>query len=574
MNEVIFEKLHILNNIYNNSIGTTTNVIKNTIQSSAIKTELYNHQKAMINAMHTYRDRMTRGFLHGNQAINGKLGIIGDSAGTGKTLSVLGYISTLLSTYPKITTELVDNSSKYFFSHQIFTVPDVSCANLIIVPHQLFSQWKNEIATHTTLKYVAIDSKRVLKGDSIAELIVSSSFVLTTAKCYKSIEEYAQQYGIHWNNIFIDEATSIFISPSMPKLRFQFLWLITNNWLPLIFKYATLLKNELYALHILQDRFQLNNELKNWLLEPNSNIYEGTVVSSAFFKEYLPYTHNARYYMLLRNSKETLEASVKIPYITTDLIKCRPNISLNGLISYFSSRNLEPIIPENKIQHIYQALSIPIISLDEYLLSQPMHKYQLIRKKVDEGECMICLEKASQLSITNCCHNIYCGKCLLQNALINHKCPTCRDVLTPTSIVCIDEISPDERLISRTKVEACLDILRNNRTSKFIIFTTFSNVFYQIYNDFDKLGLKAERLENNLFSLLKTIKNFNEGRTQILCVSNIDLLRGVTLTGASHLIFYHEQPFYELRQVLIHSVQRIGKKAPLKVIHLNSELSI
>ncbi len=571
MNEIIYEKLTILNSIYNNSLNSATNVVKNTIQSTAIKTELYNHQKTMINAMHLYRDRMTRGFLHGNQAINGKLGIIGDSAGTGKTLSVLGYLSSLQSTYPKITSELVENSTKYFFSHQLYTVSDASCTNLIIVPHHLFGQWKNDIAAHTTLKYVAIETKRVLKGDAIAEMMVSSSFVLTTAKCYKNIEEYARQYGIHWNNIFIDEATSIFISPSVPKLRFQFLWLITNNWIPLIFKYASLLKNELFAL---SSQLQLNTEFKNWLLEPNSNLYEGSVISSAFFKEYLPYNHNARHYMVLRNSKELLDASVKIPYITTDLIKCRPNISINGLVSYFSSRNLEPVVPDNKVLHVYQALSIPIITLDEYLLSQPFHKYQLIKKKVEEGECMICLEKASNLSITNCCHNIYCGKCLLQNALINHKCPTCRDVLTPNSIVCIDTITDQERLISRTKVEACLDILRNNRNSKFIIFTTFSNVFYQIYNDFDRLGLKAERLENNLFSLLKTIKNFNEGRTQILCVSNIDLLRGVTLTGASHLIFYHELPFYESRQILIHSVQRIGRKVPLKVVHLNSELSI
>lgn len=572
MNEILYEKLCVLNNIYNNSIGTQVKYNKNQIQSSAIKTELYNHQKLLINAMHIHRERMMRGFLYGNQAINGKLGIIGDEAGTGKTLSVLGYIATLLNSYTKITSELVDNSNKYFFSHELYEVNDASCANLIIVPHYLFNQWKNEIAIHTTMKYVAIETKRVLKGDGIADLILSSSFVLTTSKCYKNLQEYVEGYGIKWNNIFIDEATAIYISPTVSRLRFQFLWLITNNWMPLMFKFPSLIKKDLYNLC---DNVLLNNELKEWLIEPPiTTMYDGVIASSAFLKEYLPYNHNARHFILLRNSKEAINKSISIPGTNTLTLKCKPSITLQGLTAYIASRNLETIIPEDKIKQIFQALSVRIISIEEYLLSQVIHKHNLIRKKIEEGECMICLEKATTLCITNCCHNIYCGKCLLQNAIINHKCPTCRDTLHSSSIVCIDTLLPQEKLLSRTKLEVCLDVMRNNIKGKFIVYSTFDNIYYQIYNDFNILGLKTERLENNLFSLLKTIKNFNEGKTQVLCVSNVELLRGITLTGVSHLIFYHELPVYELKQVLIHSAQRIGKKTPLNVIHLNSELSI
>ena len=88
------------------------------------------------------------------------------------------------------------------------------------------------------------------------------------------------------------------------------------------------------------------------------------------------------------------------------------------------------------------------------------------------------------------------------------------------------------------------------------------------------LGLKAERIENNLYSLLRSWKNYQEGRTHVLFVSNIELIRGMSLHSTSHLIFYHELSSYELKQVLIHSAQRIGRQESLNLIHLDSELQV
>ena len=109
----LYEKLSVLNTVYNNTIvlGKTPAI------AAVIKTPLFPHQNALVNGMHVYRDKMTRGFVVGNQAINGKIGIIGDPAGTGKTLAVLAYLSSQVATFPRITCELTNNSSKYFFSH-------------------------------------------------------------------------------------------------------------------------------------------------------------------------------------------------------------------------------------------------------------------------------------------------------------------------------------------------------------------------------------------------------------------------------------------------------------------------
>ena len=104
---VLYEKLNVLNTAYNNTIipGKTPAI------ASVIKTPLFPHQATLVNGMHIYRDKMTRGFLLGNQAINGKLGVIGDPAGTGKTLSILAYLASQVATFPRITCELTNNSS-------------------------------------------------------------------------------------------------------------------------------------------------------------------------------------------------------------------------------------------------------------------------------------------------------------------------------------------------------------------------------------------------------------------------------------------------------------------------------
>lgn len=562
----LFEKLVVLNTIYNNTLVFG----KTQPQASVIKTELLPHQKTLVNGMHIYRDKMTRGFLCDNQAINGKLGIIGDSAGTGKTLSILAYLASQIATYPRITCELSNNSSKYFFSHELYTLNDELSTNLIIVPHSLFNQWRQEITQHTTMSFVPIETRRIIRGNDLAQNMINSTFVLTTNKCYKYVQEYANQHNIQWNNVFIDEASSIYINSSDPQLKFQFLWLVTNNWIPLIFKNPTIVKSNLYYL---KDRIIINPELENWLLDSNIH-YEGQLVSSAYFKDYLPFFHQSRGYIVLRNSTDLIKRSINIPDLESENIVCRPNISINSLISYYLARNIEPNITSQNIGNLFQALNVDFSNINDYIIHQPLNKHTLIKRKVSEGECIICLERAEYPTIVNCCYNVYCGKCLLKNTILTHKCPTCREPLSVQNMCCLKDLVDEERILVKSKTECCLDILKNNKNGRFIIYSSFDNIFYQLFEEIDKMGLKAERVESNLFSLLKTTKNFQEGRTNILFVSNIDLIRGITLSSTSHLIFFHELPVCELKQVLIHSAQRIGRAQPLKVLHLNSEIQV
>lgn len=563
----LFDKLSVLNQVYNNLILDE----KTVAQSPVITTKLYPHQTSLVNGMHLYRDKMTRGFLSGNQAINGKIGIIGNPSGTGKTLCILAFLASQIAKFPRITCELTNYSTKYFFSHEIKELSDTSSTNLIIVPHSLFNQWKQEITEHTTMNYIAIETKRILKDNETAKKIINSNFVLTTNSCYKHLQAYADEHRIQWNNIIIDEASSIYINSSDPKLKFQFLWLVTSNWIPLIFRNSSFIKSSLYHL---KDRLQLHPELDKWLQDEMIYNYTSSLESYSFFKDYLPLYHQNRANIVLRNSIEQINDGIKLDLPDKSIIQCRPNININSLISYYLTRNVQPNISSEKTLGLFQALSVDFKTENEYILNQPEIKHNLIKRKCSENECSICLEQFEYPTIVKCCYNIFCGKCLLRNMITNQKCPTCREYLEITNICCLHSFDQDKNMLEKNKLETCLDLFNNNRNGQFIVYSSFDNVYYQLFEEIIKLDLKAERAEGNLFSLLKTIKNYQEGKTNILFVSNIELIRGMSLASTSHLIFYHEQPVYELKQVLIHSAQRIGRKQPLKIIHLNSEIQI
>lgn len=567
--EYHYDKLVILNQIYSNTLSMDRQYVQ---AITELKSMLYPHQSVLVEGMHRYREKMTRGFMIGEHVMNGKMGILGDRAGTGKTLSVLAYLASEHPPYPTMSNELGAHSTTYFFSHRISMISPTRRANLIIVPHRLFNVWRSEIATHTTSTYVPIETRRMLHGDQLTQKILSSRFVLTTNKCYKYVQAYAAQHQIEWDNIFIDEATTIQLHNSDPPLKFQFLWLMTNDWLPLIMKYPTINKSTLY---VLRDRLPfLNADLEAWLLDNMNARYERHITTMNFIKEYLCYHHPYRTQLILHHSNESLTTSMNLPKMVQNHIQCRPNITIHSLMSFYLARNMEPMIRSHQIPYLFQALSIQWKSIEEYEHSISPANRQRAHQKIEENECVICFEKCVYPTILDCCHHVYCGKCVLRNMLQHSKCPMCRDSISVTNLCCLGSLHSDERMIRSNKMETCLDMIRKNQHKSFIIYSSFDNIYYQLEEEISKMGLKAERIEKNLFSLLKTIRNFQQGITNVLFVSNADLIRGISFPFTSQLIFYHEPPVYEWKEVLIHSMQRLGRTQPLQIQHLHSEIQV
>jgi hypothetical protein len=127
--------------------------------------------------------------------------------------------------------------------------------------------------------------------------------------------------------------------------------------------------------------------------------------------------------------------------------------------------------------------------------------------------------------------------------------------------------TPAQGLLSRK--EACIEIVKESQQNRVIIYTMYDNIYYQLADELAGVA-SVNKLDTNPYNVARSIKAFNDGSARVLCITNAEHCRGINLTEATHLIFYHELPFYELRQLLLHSAQRIGRKEPLKVIHLQT----
>ena len=551
------EILRVLHTVYRNTLHPiiADTIIADTITTDItipeIKTELYPHQKTLINGMHKYRQQMSQGIQLDDHELRSKIGIITDSSGSGKTLAILGYLATDTEAYP--VSELTPFSTPYFYT-QKHIYPHAT-ANLIIVPAHLFTFWQDEIKKHTTITYVPIETRGKIK-ENMLDAILSSTFVLTTNKCYRYVQEYATRNQITWNNVCIDEPLFIQMKSSDPILPFQFLWLISHQWTPLLFR------NSIKKSQLLFLEEQMHPDLEEMLLE---NITEEMhIYPCQYIKHYLEQHHSHRGYIVLRNANAHVREGIRQQPIQHSIIQCKSTTTLQALSSMYLARNAS--IPSANIPQLFQALSIESTTKEDYLLLYP-EKQEMVERRITENECGICLEPCVYPTILNCCHHLYCGKCMLQNTIIQFKCPMCRESITIPKIRCLDTI---HSTVLQSKRDACMSIL--HRKTPTIVFIAFDKIYHDMAYAMKEAGIVAEIATS--YSLRKALKNLKEGTLDVLFVSKIELFRGLSLPFISCLLFYHDQPVFEQRQALINAVQQSQRTHLLQLVYLYSEVHL
>lgn len=572
----LYEQLRLINSVYANSIPSLPPTpLHVNIQNTHIRTQLLPHQQSMVNAMHAYEMKMTHGYIWNDQILHGKLGIIGDPAGSGKTLSVLSYIANCLHKDEAITGdhlrqgELDPASNRYFYSNHIEHITqDVSSAYLIVVSPTTYNQWKHEIATHTTLNVFAVDNRRVLRNRTTPTNISASKIILTTTKFYKYIIEYAEQNNIRWKYVFIDDASTIHLTGNEPEIHFDFMWLITNNWLGFLFKNIWITPTNLVYIH---DRLTLDQDCMKWLMHSTRQIgsISTQVPASNFFKQYIPYNHPARNILILRNRTAHVDESTRLPDITYNSLQCRQYYTLTTLRSMLHHQ-----IPANEIPNIYESLGVQTYSRDQLIERYPEKGDTIHTKTVDD--CSICLDIPEFRILTTCCMNAFCGKCILRHTLTNTACPTCRSQINFDDMAHVLPIDTSGQIqivpfnpVIKNRHDTCLEYIRSHSSEPILLYTMYENNYYQLLPELQRMDITWARLEQNTFS--QTIDDFNAGRVKLLFLSNISLINGLSLTRLNHIIFFYELSFSDQKDLLVSSAQRIGRQSALTVVQLYSQ---
>lgn len=589
---VLFGQLSIIDQVYSNPIDTYEDIYSEIVpflhqwifeHSNAIRTPLYKHQTQMVIAMMTHVVRMSRGFAYSNQIVRGKLGMVADPPGSGKTLSVLAFLSAMHGIQEAdqqldasggggaATLRLGDidtHSNQYFYSNEVVEVTDASACNLVVVSQTLLDHWKQEVARHTTLQPFVVDTRRVLRNQTTAEKMVQSPFVLVTNKTYRYAIDYAEEHNIRWKHLFFDDAAHIFLGGTDALPKFDFLWLITNDWMSFLLKNTHFYRTNL---QYVRERMELSPECLQWV---DSVIARGTphqthIQSSTFFKPVVPYSHPCRPAFVLRNSASSWALNTTV---REEVYPCASNLSYSQLTPAFlaSRSDLGAMIPS-----LFHSLGLEPMSR-ETICGHYREREALLQRKL-EDDCSICLEPTKNRVILSCCMGSFCGECILRQLVsrADAHCPTCRAHLYLPNFLYVprvdgsgDAVGAEAQPALLTKQQRTLDCIQRNPNASFIIYSSYDNTYYQLQPLLQQIGVTCDLLSMPLNRFHHTLRGYQEGRIRVLFVNDVDLVRGLNLQRTSHLLFFYGSPFYDIQQTLMNATLRQGRTTPLTVVRL------
>lgn len=572
--KAIKDDLDVLNYICKHNISS---VNTNETTYPLIKSALYPHQLKLVDAMFEYYHKIsTSGIILENQTIFGNMGIIADPPGSGKKMSILAFISKLI-TSPNLlesskssTKELNIHSKRHLFS--LVTTPASPTkshryVNIIIVAPHLFYEWKMCIENYTGIDLRAIETMRSIKK---INTIKKTSLLLTTSRCFKHLQKYANTENIMWNHVFIGDSIShIFYKNDFP-LDFCFCWITYSNWVPLVAHDMYNIINRLKAEEITKGCINLHKDVKNILKGIENYIVSDTSNKlRTFINHHLPQTNNLKGVMILRNSLEFLKDNTNILDPVIKNITCSPSQKRPfGAILKDSWS-----ISSEKIPVLYNILSIPRYNANTLQSIVPEKRRELSTRKYNEDECEICFEKPIYKTMVSCCNHIFCGRCIVKQMSIKSSCPICRERIDEKSLYYIDNMDMIPNV--KTKVDTCVDIINKNAGSKVMIYSMFESSLIQIVNRCKTTDpsiyytyFNSHPLSNN-----NMLKIFIENKgTSLLCISSLDNIQGMSIPCISHIVFLHDIIFHEERETIISIARCMKRNSPLNIMFLDEDL--
>ncbi len=190
--------------------------------------------------------------------------------------------------------------------------------------------------------------------------------------------------------------------------------------------------------------------------------------------------------------------------------------------------------------------------------------------------CPICFEPVGNHEpiIVPCCNNVFGGACLMNWLNQRHTCPSCRDPIEDESRLIhlasnTDEVHTcGER--EPTKCETIVNILKENKEGKFIIFSSEDATFELIRRAFVEENIKCKEIKGRAESRNKTIAEFKEGKLQVIFLNSNNNGSGLNLQECTDIILYHTM-IEGVKTQIIGRANRIGRQIPLRIHQLTTQ---
>jgi SNF2 family DNA or RNA helicase len=506
------------------------------------------------------------------------IGILGDQVGFGKTITALSLLEH--NDIKKINKKYLNNTSNTLLAYEVNNTKYLDI-NIIIVPHNIFFQWKNTIESKSKYNFFYVqknsDLEELKLNYSHPENVFISDIknILVSSTRYKKFhnlffENLSNNFEI--NRLIIDEADSINI-PNMPRLKSSFTWFITAT-----FEKLTYCKNYGFIRYLFD---ALDTKSFNMMVVKNKKEY---VESSFQLIDYDTKIHNcfSLYYNLNKFtglvSSQFIEMvnagdmSSAVEYLgfssdtETDLI----SLLTNGIEKKISNKlKKKKYIYDLDISENEKNNQIQIVDKEIEKLNNQLSGIKERIENLNEKTCSICMDNYQEPSSLPCTH-VFCAFCLVNHIKFSKgkpKCPTCRVSFNPSSVVQIkDKIEESKKEPTPEKLDkhqVLINLIKKkSEDKKFVIFSNFNNSFNKVLDYLNKNKISYSQIKGSAVESI--VNRFNKGENQVLFLNSNYCGAGIDLSSATDLVIYHCLN-KSLEKQVIGRAQRIGRTKKLTV---------
>ena len=589
---------------------------KFTDKINGLKIELKEHQKTLLRACLELEDSSERNTNYNNLSFQTNIGIIGDTVGSGKSISALA----LISQKPKLNNYRFPNEFLHYNQMGIIIYQDSYIhnkielnANLIIVPHSIVLQWERYIKNNTNLEYIKVNNTKScsIKIDNLLStkvILVSTNFLAELLENIKSVLEFKE---FIFQRVFIDEADNIKISGGKIPLAL-FHWFITSSVENLLFPTGSYYEQkdttELIGYNNTKLEYIKGLKFKNYITYLFINLREMSINSIDVFNKICCKNNNAyidqsfqlpkpKYNAYLcrtppelrlfnKNIHNMEELSVYINANDINALKeklgfkVESNESISQMLTHNLRRNLK-----NEEKHYEYIQNLEIEDNDKKDRLEKIQKkinetkdslqYVEERSKVNSDKlCPICRDSLSEpVCSTICCGNFFCLNCITSYFNISsHKigeCPCCRTKIGFDGITIISDkinsVLPKLELMNKEElfIKLIMDSA-NDLNKKWLIFSSFDGSFDSLIKKLIENGITFSKICGTVSHIERVINDFKNGSIKVLLLNALHFGMGLNLEMATDILIYHQlKP--EIENQVVGRAQRPGRVDTLRI---------